>query len=148
MKKSSIKSVLVLAIILSALVSRVEAFAAGFKVEDGESTYVTKIVTAKNVKGLEIRLSKTVFRDSCNEISMSMTPVLVSGDGHGLYDKYFFDAGMRQTLMHCPLDKPVTETIYSTPIFIKSFTNENANTEVVVSFVIPAGYEVDVRVVK
>ena len=40
MGKSSIKNVLVLAIILSALVFRVEAFAAGFKVENGESTYV------------------------------------------------------------------------------------------------------------
>ena len=148
MKKSSIKNVLVLAIILSALVSCVEAFAAGFKVEDGESTYVTKIVTAKNVKGLEIRLSKTVFRDSCNKISMIMTPVLVSGNGDGLHDKYFCDAGIIQTLIHCPLDKPVTETIYSAPIFIKSFTNENANNEVEVSIVIPAGYEVDVRIVK
>ncbi len=137
MKKSSIKNLLVLAIILSVLVFRVEAFAAGFKVEDGESTYV-----------LEVRLSKTVFRDSCNEIGMSMTPVLVSGGGDGLYDKYFCDAVITQTLMNCPLDKPVTETIYSAPIFIKSFTNKGANTEVVVSFVIPAGYALDVRVVK
>lgn len=148
MKKSSTKNILVLAIILSALVFRVEAFAAGFKVEDGESKYVTKIVTASNVKGLEIRLSKTVFRDSCNKIGMSMTPVLVSGDGDGLYDKYFCDANMMQTLMHCPIDKPVTETIYSDPVLIKSFKNEKVNNEVNVSVVIPAGYELDVRVVK
>ena len=148
MQKSSSKNMLVLAIILSALVFRVEAFAAGFKVEDGESKYVTKIVTGKNVQGWEIRLSKTVFRNSCNSIGMSMTPVLVSGDGDGLYDKYFCDAGMMETQMHCPLDKRVTETIYSTPILIKPFKNEKVNNEVSISMVIPVGYGLDVRAVK
>ena len=145
MQKSSSKNMLVLAIILSALVFRVEAFAAGFKVEDGGSKYVTKIVTAKNVKGLEIRLSKAVFRDSCNKIGMSMTPVLVSGDGDGLHDKYFFYAeGEMQTEMYCRSNKRVSETIYSGPVLIKS----SMNNKIEVLFIIPDGYGLDVRVVE
>ncbi|MBA4417421.1 MAG: hypothetical protein C0392_05885 [Syntrophus sp. (in: bacteria)] len=124
------------------------AFAQGLKVTDSKGEYVTKFVTAENIKGVEVRLSKELIRNDCNSRTMSLTHVLVSGDGDGWHDKYFFDAHMTQTKMHCPLDKPVNETIYSKPVFIKSFANENVNNKVVVSFVIPNGFKLEVVAVK
>lgn len=123
------------------------AFAEGLKVQDSQGEYVTKIVTAENVKGVEVSLSKELIRNDCNKRTMEMTNVLVSGDGDGWYDKYFFDAQMTQTKMHCPLDKPVNETIYSKSVFIKSFANQNVNNKVVVSIVMPKGYKLEVLVV-
>lgn len=148
MKKLITMKSLVMATLLVAFLFSLEAFAEGFKVQDAQRGYVTKMVTAENVKGVEVRLSKEIIRDDCNTRTMSLTNVLVSGDGDGWYDKYFFDAQMTQTKMFCPLDKPVHETIYSKPVFIKSFANENVKDKVVVSMVIPDGYKLDVRVVK
>ena len=124
------------------------AFAEGLKVSDSQGEYVAKIVTAENVKGVEVRLSKEIIRNDCNTRTMDMTNVLVSGDGDGWYDKYFFDAQMTQTKMHCPLDKPLNETIYSKTVFIKSFTNENIKGKVVATMVIPKGYKLEVLVVE
>ena len=124
------------------------AFAEGLKVADSQGEYVTKIVTAENVKGVEVRLSKEMIRNDCNTRTMDMINVLVSGDGDGWYDKYFFDAQMTQTKMYCPLDKPVNETIYSKPVFIKSLANENVKGKVVATMVIPKGYKLEVVVAK
>lgn len=124
------------------------AFAEGLKVADSQGEYVTKIVTAENVKGVEVRLSKEMIRNDCNTRTMDMINVLVSGDGDGWYDKYFFDAQMTQTKMYCPLDKPVNETIYSKPVFIKSLANENVKGKVVATMVIPEGYKLEVVVAK
>lgn len=123
-------------------------FAEGLKVEDTQGKYVTKFVTAENVKGVEVRLSKEIVRDDCNTRTMSLTHVLVSGSGDGWYDKYFMDAEITQTKMFCLLDKPVNETIYSESMFIKSFTNENVNSKVLVSIVIPEGYKLEAVAVK
>jgi hypothetical protein len=120
------------------------ASAEGIKVTDSQGEYGTKIVTAQNVKGVHVRLSKEIIRDDCNKRTMDLTNVLVSGDGDGWYDKYFFDAQMTQTKMYCPLDKPVNETIYSKSVSIKSFTNENVNGKVVATMVIPKGYKLEV----
>ena len=102
MQKSSSKNMLVLAIILSALMFRVEAFAAGFKIEDGESKYVTKIVTAKNVKGLEIsggemqtemycrsnkRVSETIYSGPVlikSSMNNKIEVLFIIPDGYGL----------------------------------------------------------------
>ena len=54
------------------------AFAEGLKVEDSQGAYVTKIVTAENVKGVKVRLSKEIVRNDCNERTMRLTNVLVS----------------------------------------------------------------------
>ncbi len=126
------------------------ALAEGFKVEDSKITYVTKIITAENVKGVEFRLSRVVARNDCNTMGMPLTKVLVSGDSDGLYATYFFyaGAGIVQTQKYCPLKEPVIETIYSNPVFIKSFTNEHINGKVVVSVVIPTGYKLEVVEVK
>jgi hypothetical protein len=120
------------------------AFAEGIKVVDSQGEYVTKIVSAENVKGVKIRLAKEMIRYDCNTRTMDLTYALISGDGDGWYDKYFFDAQMTQTKIHCPLDKPVTETIYSKTVFIKAFTNENVNGNVVATMVIPKGYKLEV----
>lgn len=124
------------------------AFAEGLKVEDPQGEYVNKFVTAEDIKGVEVRLSKEIVRNDCNERTMSLTNVLVSGSGDGWHDKYFLDGHITQTKMFCPLDKPVIETIYSETIFIKAFANENVNNEVRVSIVIPKGYKLEVVVVK
>ena len=124
------------------------AFAEGIKVVDSQGEYVTKIVTAENVKGVEVRVVKEIARYDCNTLTIDLTYALVSGDGDGWYDKYFFDAQMTQTKMHCPLDKPVTETIYSKTVFIKSLTNENVNGKVVATIVIPKGYKLEVVAAK
>lgn len=119
------------------------AFAEGLKVEDGRREYVTKMINAQNVKGVELRLSAELVIDDCNQRSMEMTSALVSGDGEGWYDKYLMDAHISQTKMFCPLEKPVKETIYSRPVFIKSFSNENVNSEVRVSVIIPKGFSLN-----
>lgn len=124
------------------------AFAEGIKVTDSQGEYGTKIVTAQNVKGLNVRLSMEIIRNDCNRRIMDLTNVLVSGDGDGWYDRYFFDAHMKQTKMHCPLDKPVNETIYSKSVSIKSFTNENVKGKVVAIMVIPKGYTLEVSVME
>jgi hypothetical protein len=124
------------------------AFAEGPKVEDSQGVYVTKIVTAENVKGVEVRLSKEIVRNDCNQHAMRLTNVLVSGSGDGWHDRYFWDAWIMQTKMHCPLDEPVNETIYSEPMFIKSFANQYVNNKVLVTIVIPKGYKIEVVVVK
>jgi hypothetical protein len=124
------------------------AFAEGLKMEDSQGEYVTKVVTAKNVKGVEVRLSKEIIRNDCNIRTMSLTHALVSGSGDGWHDKYFLDGPITQTKIHCPLPKPVDETIYSGPMFIKSFKNENVNNEVRVSIVIPKGYKIEAVEVK
>jgi len=124
------------------------AFAEGIKVVDSQGEYVTKIVSAGNVKGVEIRLAKEMIRYDCNMLTMDMTYALVSGDGDGWHDKYILDAQMTQTKIHCPLDKPVTETIYSKTVFIKAFTNENVNGKVIATMVIPKGYKLEVVAAK
>lgn len=145
MKKSLAKILVLLVTLLVAFLFSFEAFAGGYKIEDAPGSYVTKIVSAKNVKGLEIRLSKIVYRDSCNSIGMSVTSVLVSGDGDGLHDKYFFYAeGEMQTEMYCRSNKRVSETIYSDPVLIKS----SMNNKIRILFIIPDGYGLDVRVVE
>lgn len=145
MKKSLAKILVLLVTLLVAFLFSFEAFAGGYKIEDAPGSYVTKIVSAKNVKGLEIRLSKIVYRDSCNSIGMSVTSVLVSGDGDGLHDKYFFYAeGEMQTEKYCRSNKRVSETIYSDPVLIKS----SMNNKIKVLFIIPDGYGLDVRVVE
>lgn len=123
-------------------------FAEGLKVEDSQGEYVARFVTAENVKGVELRLSKEIVRDDCNQRTMDMTKALVSGSGDGWYDKYILDGNISQTKMFCPLDKPVKETIYSAPMFIKSFANENVKNEVRVSIIIPKGYKLEVVVGK
>jgi hypothetical protein len=120
------------------------AFAEGIKVTDSQGEYGTKIVTAQNVKGVQVKLSKEIIRDDCNTRTVDLKNVLVSGDGDGWYDKYFFDAQMTQTKMYCPLDKPVNETIHSRSVSIKSFTNENVKGKVVAIMVIPKGYTLEV----
>jgi hypothetical protein len=134
--------------LLVLLLFGLEAFAEGFKVEDGQRAYVTKIITAEKVKGVEVRLAKEIIRYDCNLRTISPTNTLVSGDGDGWYDKYLFDAYITQTKMFCPLDKPIKETIYSRPVFIKSFANENVNNKVVVSIVMPDGYKLEVKEVR
>lgn len=124
------------------------AFAEGIKVLDSQGEYVAKIVSAENVKGVEVRLAKEMIRDDCNTLTMDLTYALVSGGGDGWYDKYFLDAQMTQTKMHCPLDKPITETIYSKSVIIKSFTNENVNGKVIATMVIPKGYKLEVVAAK
>ena len=125
-----------------------ESAADDFQVKDAERTYGSRLVTAENVKGIELRLSKEILVDDCNTRSMQMTDVLVSGGGDGWHDLYFIDAWVTQTQMFCPSDNPVKETLYSRPMFIKSFTNQNINQKVVVTVVIPDGYELDIRAVK
>lgn len=124
------------------------AFAEGIKVVDSQGEYVTKIVSAVNVKGVEVRLAKEIIRYDCNSLTMDLTYALVAGDGDGWHDKYFLDAQMTQTKMHCPLDKPVNETIYSKSVFIKAFTNENVNGKVIATMVIPKGYKLEVVAAK
>jgi len=124
------------------------ALAEGIKVVNSQGEYVTKIVSAENAKGVEVRLAKEIIRYDCNTLTMDLTYALVSGDGDGWYDKYFLDAQMTQTKIHCPLDKPVTETIYSKTVFIKAFTNENVNGKVIATMVIPKGYKLEVVAAK
>lgn len=121
----------------------IEAVAAGVNVTDSSGAYVSKIVSAENVKGVEVRLSKAIIKSDCNTYTMSLVKTLIKGSGDGWHDKYFFDADITQTKMHCPLDKPVTETIYSEPLFIKSFASEYVNNKVTVSIVIPEGYRLE-----
>jgi hypothetical protein len=148
MKRSLAVKTLLSVTLLALLFFSIEAFADGLKVDDGRKTFVTKIVAAKNVKGVEVRLARELIRNDCNRRTISLTNVLVSGDGTGYYDTYIFDAWTTQTKMYCPLEKQVNETIFSRSVFIKSLTNENANGEVVVSIIIPDGYKLDVTEVK
>ena len=158
MKRTLAVKALLPVTLLSLLLISFGVFAEGFRVEDGKMTYVTKIVTAKNVKGVEVRLA-ILSRVDCNSHALSMTSVRVSGVGDGRRDKYFFDAiagGIIATQRLCPRDEPTTmKNIYSNPVFIKSFANENdnfadkhANNKVDVTIVIPDGYELDVKEVK
>jgi serine protease inhibitor ecotin len=117
-------------------------------VQDFQQEYVTKNVKAKNVRGVEIRLTKTILRKDCNRRGMSMEYARFSGSGDGWYDKYIMDATIRSTLMFCPIEKPVRETISSQPVFIKSFTNENVQGEVIVTVVIPKGYNLEAKSVQ
>jgi len=118
-------------------------FAEGLKLEDGQEEYVTKIVTAKNVKGVKIRLSQEVLKD-CNQKGIDLVHALVSGDGDGWHDKHFLGGYLLQTMMFCPPETAETETIYSSTVFIKSFSNENVNNEVRVSVIIPKGFALEV----
>lgn len=118
-------------------------FAEGLKLEDGQEEYVTKIVTAKNVKGVKIGLSKEVLKD-CNQKGIDLTHALVSGAGDGWHDKHFLGGYLVQTMMFCPPETAVTETVYSSTVFIKSFTNENVSNEVRISVVIPKGFALEV----
>jgi hypothetical protein len=134
------------AILAGVLLFSSAALAEDIKVVDSKGEYVTKIVTAEHVKGVQVKLSKEIIRDDCNTRTMDLTNVLVSGDGDGWHDKYFFDAQMTQTKMYCPLDKPVNETIHSRSVFIKSFTKENVKGKVVATIVIPKGHKLEVSV--
>ena len=150
MNKALIRKTLLAGIFLVAFafLIRSEAFAQNIKIDDARRAYVTKMVTAENVRGIEVRLFKEIAVDDCNTRSLSLTNVRVSGEGDGWHDQYFFDARMMQTMMFCPSDKPVRENIYSQSVFMKSFTNENVNRKVVVSIIIPDGYQLDVRAVQ
>lgn len=148
MNKALIRETLLAGILLVAFLSNSEAFTQDIKIDDARRAYVTKMVTAENVKGIEVRLVREVVMDDCNTHTLSVTNVLVSGEGDGWHDQYFFDAQMTQTKMFCPSDKPKKGTVSSRPVFIKSFANENVNRKVVVSIVIPEGYQLDVRAVK
>ncbi len=135
---------LLCAVLAGVLLFSSAAFAEGLKVEDSRNEYVEKLVAANNVRGVKIGLMKKEFRQDCNERAVVLEHVLVSGDGAGWHDKYFLDGYVMQTLMYCPLDKPILETIYSAPIFIKSFANENIKNEVRISVIIPKGFELKV----
>jgi len=148
MRKSTTLKIFFFFAMFSVFVFNFQAFAGVFKVEEGESQYVTRFVTAKNVKALEVRLATTINADSCNHFTMTSKPVLVEGDGSGWYDKYFFDAGITQTKMNCPDNKWVSKRISSAPILIKPFKNENVNNEIRVLFIIPVKYELDIREIK
>jgi hypothetical protein len=117
-------------------------------VKDSEEQYITKKIEVENVRGVKVRLSKEIIRYDCNKKAMVLTPALVSGNGDGWYDKYFLDAGVTQTLKHCPSDKPVKEIIHSEPLFIKSFTNENVKSKVIVFLVIPIEYQLEAVAVR
>lgn len=132
------------AVLAGIFLSGAVAFAKDIEVQASQEEYTTSIIAANNAEGVSVMLSKEVMRDDCNQRTMDMTSALVSGDGKGWYDKYFLDAYISQTKIFCPLDSPVKETIYSRPIFIKSFSNENMHGEVRVSLVIPRGYKLEV----
>jgi hypothetical protein len=134
------------AVIAAVLFNGFEASAQEVKVGDSHGAYVTKIVTAENVKGVEVRLSKEIIRSDCNTFTIPLSRALIKGSGNGWHDKYILDADLTQTKMYCPLDKPVPETIYSEPLFIKSFANEYVNNDVMVSVVIPEGFKLEVVV--
>ncbi|MRR16651.1 MAG: hypothetical protein EG826_09385 [Deltaproteobacteria bacterium] len=148
MSKATMKIKLRAAILLVAFSISGGAAAQEIKIEDANQAYVTKRVTAENVQGVEVRLFKEILAGDCNTRTLSLSSVRVFGDGSGWHDRYFFDAGMLQTAMFCPSDKRVRETIYSQPVFLKSFTNENVHRKVAISIVIPDGYQLDVRAVK
>jgi serine protease inhibitor ecotin len=137
-------------LIIAAAVIGYSSFASAEQavVKDFQQEYVTKGVTAEKVKGVEIKLSREIMRHDCNRKTMSIRKALISGDGEGWYDKYIIDASITSTKMHCPIDKPVKETISSGPFFIKSFTNENVNGKVVISVVIPKGYTLEAAAVR
>jgi|WetSurMetagenome_2_1015567.scaffolds.fasta_scaffold00151_33 hypothetical protein len=148
MKRSLIMKAPMLLTILVFLSLSPLAFAEGLKVEDGQKAYVAKVISAENVKGLEVRLAKALRKDGCNSYGLLMTNVRVSGEGDGLHDTYFFDAGIMQTQMFCPGRKPLFETIYSEPVFIKSSSKGNENNKVIVTIIIPKEYELEVKEVK
>lgn len=140
-----------LLLIVAAVVISFSSFTAAAEqavIKDFQTEYVTKGVTAETVKGVEIKLTMEIIRNDCNRRSISVKKALVSGDGDGWYDKYFMDAYITSTKMHCPLDKSVKEIISAGPFFIKSFTNENVNGKVIISVVIPRGYTLEATTVK
>jgi hypothetical protein len=121
-------------------------FAEGLKVEDSQGEYVTKIVTAKNVKGVKVGLMKEEIRYDCNELSMGINKVLISD---GWYDKYFLEVHISMlTKMNCLLREPEKVTLYSNPIFIKSSSGKHEKNEVRVSIIIPKGSELKVVEIK
>ena len=148
MSKATMTIKLCAAILLAAFSISGGAVAQEIKIEDARQAYVTKLVTAENVQGVEVRLFKEILTDDCNTRALSLSNVRISGEGNGWHDQYFFDAGMMQTTMFCPSKKPLRETVYSQPVFLKSFTNENVKRKVAISIVIPDGYQLDVRAVK
>ena len=157
MKISSIKSLLhssqatrsvLSAHIISAVLSFCSvAFAAGLKVQDGKKAYFTRIITAENVKGVNITLSKDILQDNCNKYGMSVRVALVTGSGDGLNDAYFVDVKLTQTKKNCP-DKGINQTAYSDPIPLGTITNEEVKKKVEITVIFPEGFELDVKPIR
>jgi hypothetical protein len=123
-------------------------YADDLNIKSGPGNFKVTTVSAHNVKGVNVRLWQEITRSDCNRRSIRADIKLVSGTGEGYYDQYFSQASTIMTLMGCPLPKPVTEKVYSADLFVPSFTNENLNGAVEVTFVYPSAYEFEVTEVK
>ncbi len=109
-------------------------------VVDVRQEYVTKAISAKRIKSVELQLAKEITRHDCNQQSIILDHALVSGQGDGWYDKHVLVASVAGTEMYCPLPQPVKETILSRKINIPPFANRNVDHEVQIQVILPKGY--------
>lgn len=130
-------------LLVFAAIAAQPAQAKELKVAPLPGKYVVKSITATEVRGVKIRVTKNVVRKDCNRFALDGPFKLVNGTGDGYYDRYLADMRLSTTAMYCPISPPVRETVKSEPIELKSFTNENAKGEVGVQVILPEGFSVE-----
>lgn len=113
-------------------------------VRPGNRDYKTVKVRAEKVNGVNLIVTETYLKDDCNDKNLGAEAITFPG-ATGWHDLYFVAAVSMSTVMYCPIDNPYMETIYSNPIRVESFSNENIDGEVVLDVVIPAEYDLIVE---
>lgn len=125
------------------------SFAKDLRIGMSEATFQIVKISATQVKGVNISLATEIVRDDCNQRSIQFDLSYLSGNkDFGWHQTLFANAGVSMTEMHCPLDRPVTETITSEAVFVNSLINRNADGEVELTLVVPTGFDVIVKEVK
>jgi len=145
MEKSMTRLILIVMTGLFASASPV--LAEGLKITEINQEYRLLRISAKRVKGVEIKLTKEFIKKDCNTVTLGLKATRVYGEGTGWFDRYFIDGGMTATEIYCPID-PVKVKISSQAFFVPAFSNQHIDGQVEITVVVPKGFELEVSEVK
>ena len=103
-----------------------------------------EVFTNKPVEKIILRVTHEFLREDCNtyRLQASLRPSHVWGNGRrGVYKIH---SSISYTLMNCPLDEPVIETIYSDPITLQAFYDQYGDENIFIGeLVLENGFELE-----
>jgi len=110
------------------------------------SAYRTLQVAVEDVKAVEIRVFTETVRFDCNSSNEHISWTRVSGEGQGVGDTYVaeYHPATMQTIMNCPPEKPVTQTLFSEPLKVQSVRDGQGKRRVDLTWVIPKRCQLEV----
>lgn len=148
-------SSLLMGIISSTFLLGSSGFASDLEIENTKDDYKTVRVTAVDLKGVNIFLSKEISKDCRNREVRQQFHLLTHPESPGFSARYLVDAYVttyiidNNGVIKCPTEEVVQERIFSKPYFIPSkFDKKFSDGIILIQLTVPKGWRVDVEEVR